>query len=182
MRPLTYLGSDYTTGDVTAIAWSWDGTDEVECMMQTKRDGSQKRMLLGFLKAYNQADMVTGHWISGFDLPVLQGALMELELPLLGDKLTCDTKRDLKKRKYISASQENLAGMLGLVEPKVGMSTWKWRKSNRLITEGLEFTRERVMGDVVQQLAMRRRMIELDMLNTPRVWRSGGTAVGKYIP
>jgi hypothetical protein len=181
-RPLSYLGSDYTTGDITAIAASWLDEEEVHVWVQTKDDRSRRRMLKGFKALYDQADMVTGHFIRGYDLPVINGALMEEQLALLGDKMTCDTKQDLKKRKYISASQENLAAMLGIDEPKVQMNTPKWRQANRLTVAGIELTKLRCVGDVVQHKAMRARMLELDMLGGPKVWRAGGLKDGEYVP
>lgn len=182
-RPLSYLGSDYTTGDITAIAWGWADSDEVFCEVQTKDDRSRARMLRAFVKAYDQADMVTGHFIRGYDLPVINGALMELGMEPLGDKLTCDTKNDLKKRKYISASQENLGAMLGLEAPKVHMNTDLWRQANRLTPEGIELSRERCIGDVIQHKQLRLRLLEMNMLSGPKVWRGGGDGtLPEYTP
>ncbi len=181
-RPLSYLGSDFTTGDITAIAWGWADEEQVYCEVQTKRDWSRSVMLRAFLEAYNEADMVTGHFIRGYDLPVINGALMEIGLEPLSDKLSSDTKNDLKKRKYISASQENLGAMLGLEAPKVQMNTPKWREANRLTTEGIAITQERVIGDVVQHKQLRLKLIELGWLGTPKVWRSSGTPGGAYTP
>jgi len=181
-RPISYLGSDYTTGDITAIAAGWVGEEEVWVGVQTKDDRSRARMLKAFVKLYDQADMVCGHFIRGYDLPVVNGALMELGLAPLSDKMTCDTKNDLKKRKYISASQENLSAMLGLVEPKIHMNTPLWRQANRLTVAGIELTKLRCVGDVVQNKALRAKLLELDWLAGPRVWRSGGVKDAGYAP
>lgn len=181
-RPISYLGSDYTTGDITAIAWSWVGDDEVSCEVQTKDDRSRRRMLRRFVDAYDAADMVTGHFIRGYDLPVINGALMELGLPPLGDKMTCDTKLDLLKRKYISASQENLGAMLGLEAPKVQMNTPLWREANRLTRAGIDLTRIRVVGDVVQHKELREKLLDLGWLSSPKVWRSAGSKTSRYTP
>lgn len=181
-RPLSYLGQDFTTGDITAIAWSWADEQDVHCRLQTKDDRTRARMMKAFVKAYDAADMVTGHFIRGYDLPVINGALMELGMRPLSDKLTCDTKGDLKKRKYISASQENLGAMLGLEAPKVTMNTPLWREANRLTPRGIELTRERCVGDVIQHKQLRLRMLELGMLTGPKVWRGGGTSVPEYVP
>jgi hypothetical protein len=181
-RPISYLGSDFTTGDITAIAAGWVDEEEVWVGVQTKDDRSRVRMLKAFVKLYDSADMVCGHFIRGYDLPVINGALMELGLAPLGDKMTCDTKNDLKKRKYISASQENLAAMLGLAEPKVHMNTPLWRQANRLTVAGIELTKLRCVGDVVQNKALRAKLLELDWLTGPKVWRSGGHADRGYTP
>jgi hypothetical protein len=181
-RPLSYLGQDYTTGDVTAIAWGWADEEKVYCEVQTKRAGSLERMLRSFRDVYEEADMVTGHFIRGYDLPVLNGALMECGIPHLGPKLTCDTKNDLLKRKYISVSQENLAAMLGIAEPKVQMNTPLWREANRLTPGGVDLSRMRCAGDVVQHKALRLELLRRDWLAGPTVWRPGGGPDGDYAP
>ena len=181
-RPLSYLGQDFTTGDVTAIAWGWADREKVYCGLQTKRESSLEKMLLDFREAYEEADMVTGHFIRGYDLPVLNGALMELDIPHLGPKLSCDTKNDLLKRKYLSVSQENLAEMLGLPEPKIHMNTPRWRRANRLTPEGVALSRIRCVGDVVQHKAMRLELVRRDWLAGPTVWRPGGGPDGDYAP
>jgi hypothetical protein len=128
-------------------------------------------MLDDFYRVYCEADLVTGHYIRMHDLPMLNAAYMEWGLPGLSEKLTCDTKLDLVKRKDLSASQENLASMLGLSERKAHMSNTMWREANRMTPEGLKLTAERVMNDVVQHMAMRKRMLEREMLGPPRMWR-----------
>jgi DNA polymerase elongation subunit (family B) len=170
-RPLSYLGSDWTTADITAIAASFVDEDEVFCFVQTKARSSQRSMLKRFLELYNEADGVTGHNLKRHDLPHVNGALMELGLPTLGAKLVCDTYTDLKKKSGISGSQENLAAMLGLVTPKIGMNTTKWRLANRLVPEGIQATKERVIGDVVQHKALRAALLERDLLRPPKAWR-----------
>jgi hypothetical protein len=171
-RPLAYLGSDYTTGEITAIAWSWVGEDDVHIrvLRPVAIEASTLKMLNDFVAAYNEADIVTGHYIRGHDLPVINGALLEYGLPPLGEKLTSDTKNDLLKRKYISASQEALAAMFELPEPKHHMSQGEWRKANRLTTEGIEATKKRVVDDVLQHKSLRAKLIEKEVLGPPRLW------------
>jgi hypothetical protein len=179
-RPLTYLGSDFTTGDVTAISWAWtDSLDDVTVYLLGETD--LPIILDAFVAAYDAADVVTGHYIRGHDLPMLNGALMELQRPLLSDKLTQDTKLDLVKSKGISLSQESLGGMLGLEQPKVQMNQTKWRAANRLTPKGLAYVRERVVGDVRQHMAIRARLRELGYLNPPRIWRST-SEIPEYTP
>ena len=168
-RPLSYLGQDFTTADITAIAWSLDG--ELKCYVQTKDPRSQHRMLAAFRKAWDRADGATGHNLRRHDLPIINGALMELDLEPLTPRLTCDTYGDFKKRSGISRSQENLSDMLGIESPKVGMNTPKWREANRLTPQGIELTRKRVIGDVVQHMALREELLRRDLLHQPRMWR-----------
>lgn len=183
VRPLSYLGSDYTTGEVTAIAAAWARNGKaygMTCWLLGNDD--PRNMAEGFRYMYDQADIVTGHFIRGFDLPVLNGFMLDLGLPPLSDKLTHDTKNDLRKRKYVSSSQENLAAALGIRAPKIQMNQIKWREANRLTPEGLRLTERRVVGDVRQHVQLRHKLVELDWLDKPRLWRSAGHLAGQYTP
>lgn len=168
-RPLSYLGSDFTTADITAIAWSWVGSARVEVAALGEVDGEQ--MLLSFREAYLLADVVTGHYIRRHDLPIINGALMEHGLPGLSPKLVSDTKTDLRRRSGISASQESLADMLGVRAPKYHMSQARWRDANRLTESGIRETKKRVTMDVRQHKQLRARLVEQGLLKPPSVWR-----------
>jgi hypothetical protein len=170
-RPLSYLGQDYTTAEITAIACCWHGRPERMRCWLLGRD-TPIGMLEGFREYYDQADMVTGHYIRMHDLPIINGAMIEHGLPPLMEKLTCDTKLDLvKKGQSFSASQENLAAMFGITAPKVHMNTPMWREANRLTPEGLRLTKERVTGDVLQHMALREVLVERGLLGDPKVWK-----------
>lgn len=173
-RPLSYLGMDFTTSDITAIAWSWVGEKRVHCAALADESDSymtQDEMLHRFLDAYEAADVVTGHYIRKHDLPIINGALLEHDIVQLSPKLTCDTKMDLVKRSGISASQESLAEMYGIPAGKYHMSQTKWREANRLTPEGIALTRKRVIDDVIQHKALRERLLEAGALHPPKVWR-----------
>jgi len=179
-RPLSWISADYVSKEITAIAWKFVGEDgPVECVLLGET--APVDMLLRFCRAYERADMVTGHYIRGFDLPLINGALMEYHLPPLSDKLSQDTKTDLIPRGGISASQENLGAMLKLQHPKVKMDQSKWRSANRLEREGLKLTRARVTGDVLQHIEMRQELLDLGYLAAPKVWRSTSD-IPQYVP
>jgi len=168
-RPLAYLGQDYTTGEVTAIAAAWvDKPDKVHTWLLGEVD--QATMLQGFRALYDDADMVTAHNLRKHDLPLLNGALLEANLPTLTPKLTEDTYRDLVKRAKLSVSQASLAGILGLEADKYDMSQPKWREANRLTKAGLVETRKRVTGDVRQHIELRAALHGRGLLKPPRVW------------
>jgi hypothetical protein len=139
-------------------------------------------MLWAFRQAYDAADIVTGHYIRGFDLPLLNGAALELGLEPLGPTLAQDTKGDLVRFSGLSKSQENLGAMLGLRHPKVGMDQASWRAANRLTPEGIERTRKRVVGDVRQHVEMRAALLDRGMLGPPRPWSPGAGTVKPYTP
>lgn len=178
-RPLSYLGSDWTTDEITAIAWSWIGSGAVECWLLNvegrfegpRGESLDAPMLLNAIAGVIEgADMVTGHFIRRHDLPVINGALLEYGQKPLDKVLTQDTKMDLVALKGMSKSQENLGEAFGLTNPKVHMSQIQWREANRLTPEGLRLTRERVVGDVLQHIEMRAAMLKQGLLKAPQVW------------
>jgi hypothetical protein len=180
-RPLHWISGDYVSKEITAIAWAWtDQPDNVTCFLLGQTD--PVTMLQAFCEAYRQADMVTGHFIRGYDLPMVNGSLTEYQLPSLPDKLSQDTKLDLVRRQGLSGSQENIGVMLGLEREKVKMDQRSWRDANRLTPEGLEKTRKRVVGDVQQHIEMRARLLRLGYLAPPVVWRGGAAPVEQYTP
>ena len=180
-RPLHWISGDYVSKEITAIAWAWtDHPEDVTCVLLGEMPPED--MLLQFCMAYDRADLVTGHYIRGYDLPMINGALTEYQLPTLSEKMTHDTKIDLVIRQGLSGSQENLGAMLGLVNPKVKMDQAKWRDANRLTPEGVQLTRERVIGDVRQHIEMRKRLLELGYLAPPKVWEPGNAPVEVYQP
>ena len=178
-RPLTYLGSDFTTAEVTAIAWAWvDKPEDVTVYLLGETDLPE--ILQAFVAVWNQADLVTGHFLRGHDIPMINGALVEFGMPMLCDRMTSDTKLDFGRTKGISLSQESLAAMRNLEKPKVQMNQAKWREANRLTPEGLAWVRERASGDVQQHIELRRELAQY--LGPPRLWRSGSAPVETYTP
>lgn len=181
-RPLHWISGDFVSKEITAIAWAWGhAPDAVTCYLLGETDPVV--MLRAFLEAYAAADLVTGHYIRGYDLPMINGALTEYQLPTLTRKLTHDTKLDFVRRAGLSTSQENLGSMLRLHRPKIGMNQASWRDANRLTPDGLAKVRGRVTGDVQQHIEMRSRLIALGYLGPPKWWEPGATPVeAPYTP
>jgi DNA polymerase elongation subunit (family B) len=184
-RPIAWYGGDWVTKQPTAIAWKFIGErGKVEVAVigesfDTRKTIDEERaMLEAFVDAYDAADIVTGHFIRGFDLPLLNGSLMRLGMPLLGPKMAQDTKSDLVRGQGISKSQENLGAMFELAHPKVGMNTSKWAAGNMLLPHGIAETKKRVVGDVRQHVELRAKMIERGVLGPARVWSRGGGEMG----
>jgi hypothetical protein len=181
-RPLNYVGDDFTFSEITAIAWKFIGEPgPIDCLCLgevaypdlagNKRLITGQTMLLGFVAAYVQADLVTGHNVIKHDLRILNGALLEEGLSPLPPKMVCDTYLHLKRKGGVSGSQQELSLMLGVRSPKVGMSQTDWREANRLTPGGIEKTRRRVVGDVKQHIALRRELLKRDWLKPPSMWR-----------
>lgn len=184
-RPQSYWVWDRPTAEVTSIGWSFGGPVvsmllgppcfhpgcEQRCQHFPDNVRTKREILEAFVEAYNRAEMVTGHYIRMHDLPIINGALIEQGMPILGEKLTHDTKLDLVKFKDIPASQEYLLDMLAVADRKVKMTQHDWREANRLTIEGLAKTNKRVRSDVRQHIKMRAALIEAGLLKPPSLWR-----------
>jgi hypothetical protein len=185
-QPGAWFGGDFVTKRVLAIACAWvvDGeATEVECRTRYGGKGTTLKMLKWFLTKYNEADVVTGHFIRGYDLPGLQGALIRYQLPLLGQKMTQDTKLDMVKATGISKSQENLGALYELEHPKVIMNVPLWEEAGDLTREGLERVKERCAGDVLQHVELREKMLACGSLGDGKVWTpKGNGSTSKYAP
>ena len=167
-RPPSYLGADFTTREITAIACSWADDRKIHAWLLGEVDMGE--MLDAFRVFYDQADVVSGHYIKRYDLPNINGALLEARRPPLGRKFASDTKDHLRRRQGISVSQESLAGMLDLAEQKHHMTQAAWRQANRLTPDGLAQTRKRVIDDVRQHKQLRRALLEAGWLKPAQVW------------
>lgn len=165
-RPLSYLGSDFTTAEITAIAWSFGLDEPVRCVMLGKHD--PRYMLEAFRQAYDEADCVTGHYIRKHDLPHINGAMVEYGMPALSPKMTCDTKLDLIKFTGVSKSQESLGDIAGTEQPKFHMTQAMWREANRL--RSLDGVKERVTSDVRQHQELRLYLARNGYLKSWRLW------------
>lgn len=187
-RPLAWYGGDFVTKQPTVIAWKWAGSRGKptvkaigESGLSAKVVDEEAAMVNAFLEVYEQADVVTGHFIRGFDLPLINGSLINIGLPPLGDKLTIDTKNDFVKRHGMSMSQENLGAVFEMKHPKVPSNNLLWERANMLLPDGIAWSKGRCVGDVVQHIELRQSMLDLNVLCPPQVWSSqakGGS--GKY--
>jgi hypothetical protein len=177
-RPLSYWVPDMPTAEITSIAACF--TDDPESLQvwllrpaitDADHEAQMRAMVTGFRAMYDRADMVTGHYITRHDLPIINAACVEWGVPLLEPKLTEDTKVHLLRFSDIPKTQESLSDLMGIFEKKVHMKQSMWRQANRLTVEGLAATESRVRGDVVQHMKLRVALREAGLLRAPRVWR-----------
>lgn len=152
-----------------SIACSWIGSGEVQSILL---NDSQRipQMMEWFLEFYNEADIVVGHYVRKFDLPILNTACIEWGMDPLSAKKAHDTKLDLIDFEGISKSQENLGEMLRLAEQKYHMNDARWRRSARITPGGQKRARKRAESDVIQNISMHAQMKRRGLLRPPRVW------------
>jgi hypothetical protein len=174
-RPLTFWVPDQPTTDITAISSAWaddiDGTIKTVTMGPRWTERSYKQMLKQFVERYNEASIVTGHYILRFDIPLFNSALIEMGMPVLEEKLVSDTKIHLAKYQFLPKTQEHVSGMMRTMNPKEHMTQEDWREANRLTPKGITETRRRVEGDVRQHYQMRAELISRGLLKAPSIWR-----------
>jgi hypothetical protein len=187
VRPLAWYGGDFVTKQPTVIAWKFIGekgpveiasigdSGQAEMVLEEEAD-----MISRFLEAYDQADLVTGHFIRGFDLPVISAASLRLGGEPIGKKLSSDTKLDLTKASGISKSMENLSAMFEAKNKKYTMDTAKWAAANMLLPEGIELSRTRCARDVKEHIELRAKLLEVGALRPPVEWSPEGAGVGGY--
>ena len=163
------------------ISMCWAGTDKVESwtlgplpvMSSDPEAQLEQRKLDGlswFAARYNEADVVTGHYIGKFDLPILNGALFRAGLPLLGPKTICDTKLHLRSFAAFSQSQENLGAMLACERAKHHMCDEDWRAAGNLYPAATANCVERCEDDVLQHNELRLGLVERGALKPMRTW------------
>jgi hypothetical protein len=155
---------------ITAIAWSWIGEDIMNVRALGHDLGDEYYMLTEFLRYYDQADIVTGHYIRKHDLPLLNDHALRLLGRPIGAKLTQDTQRDMTSVKSMGKSQDNLAVTFGLAEEKHHMTGADWRLANQLGRTGVDLARKRVINDVKQHKAIRRKLLDMGALGEPKLW------------
>jgi hypothetical protein len=184
-RPIAWYGGDWVTKQITIASSAWvdDPEGTMETYYLTKDSRSFPRMLTKIANRIASADVVSGHYIRGFDLPLLNGNLFLSDLPLLGPVLTQDTKGELPKMGGMSKSMENLGGSLHLDQPKVGMNTGRWFEANTLEVEGMAYARVRAEGDVLENIELRAELLRRGALGPPKLWHPGdGNMAGPYSP
>jgi hypothetical protein len=178
-RPLAYWYDGETTSEITAFGWKWVGEDAVKWMLRLRNDRflcedgrkmPPARAYARFLTDLSSAALVFGHNIRRHDLPMLQAGLDRLQMPKMRPVLTCDTLKDLPRSNGRARSLEALAYEYELGGEKVSMPVPAWEQANKLIPEGVERARDRVVGDVLLQERLRAKLLDLCVLKPPRMW------------
>lgn len=166
-----YADPQWVPHTVTAWAYAWvDGDVVVDALppayfydLAARRDFMQP-----LLVAIGQADVLTGHNIVRFDLPVVNAECLRLNLKPLAGKLVQDTIR-LPKSKGFKKGQDNLGHVFGVREEKLPLSWAEWAAA--YAEPDLATVKERCASDVRMHVALRAAMLERGVLGAPRPWR-----------
>jgi hypothetical protein len=175
--PGHWIGGDYVSKIITAVAFAWRHIpDQVSYM--THYQYSPSEMSVTLADELRAADIVTGHYIRGFDLTLVNGMLLRAGEGPLPKLTTVDTKLDLNKAHGRSLSQKNLASLVGVNLPKIDVTLTEWEGFNLREPGFEEAGVKRVTGDVKQHLELYDRLIDMGWVTTPSTWspESKGTA------
>lgn len=159
---------------ITCVAWSWVGDEKVEtrvCGPSGIFGRPQRRaaMLKPLLSAMREADMLTGHNLLRFDLPILNGECLRLGLEPLPAFRVQDTMR-LVKTKGFKKGQDNLARLL----KGPGKLALDWQAWQDAYDEpGWPTVRERCASDVRGHKVLREEMLTRGWLRPAVWWRPG---------
>jgi hypothetical protein len=181
-RPTAWFGGDFVGKSITAAAWLWlDNVDEVFSSAITMADINAESVVRPLVDAIEDADMVVGHFVRGFDLPVLSGDIERLGWEPLSPVLTHDTKLDRKQTMGISESLENLSARYELVNEKMSMHEPWWEQFNLWQTpESRRLVLARVEQDIRGTAELYQRMLEEGRMKSPKVWSPDQSKMPRY--
>lgn len=158
---------------ITCVAWSWVGSDRVEsciCGAEGLFGNPERRtaMLERLLDEIKQADILTGHNIDRFDLPVINAECMRLGLKPLRHVTTQDTMR-LVRAKGFKKGLDNLAQLQKTPGEKLSLSWQQWQEAYD--EPDWKTVRLRCEGDVLLHKQVRLHLLQGKLLRAPRIWR-----------
>lgn len=166
-----YADPQWVPSIVTAWAYSWVGDDDVVVRALPVADlhnlEARRVFLQPLLDAISEADVVTGHNIERFDLPLLNAETRYLSLPNLQPVLAQDTIR-FPKTKGFKKGLDNLGVLLDVPAEKLAMNHAEWQRA--YAEPGLEGIKARCASDVLMHKQIREAMRARGWLKTPRVW------------
>jgi hypothetical protein len=174
---------DKPTALITSVSYMavLGGKPDHDTLTTAVANMSSREAYLDFIEGIagvlQSADVLTGHNIDKFDLPLLQAQLIRLGRKGLPAMMTQDTMR-LPKRRDMSASQESLINYVGLrATCPIGMPIYKhhlsipeWEDAALGWDDGTTL-RERPSSDVHGHVHLREVLLEKGYLAAPRLWK-----------
>lgn len=166
-----FADPDWVPQKVTCVSWSWIGSDEVKSIT-TGKDGFFDKKIRGkrlapFFKELAKADIVTGHNLIRFDLPVLNAESILCGLGKLSPVDVQDTMK-LPKTKGLKKGLDNLGIMLSVEGKKQSMDWAEW--DNAYEVDGWPEVISRCESDVIMHKQIRQAMIDEGILGPIVRW------------
>lgn len=168
-RPGPWAGSDFTFRNMLSLASKVQGDAKSTHYVAP---GFTPDDLEAFIEPLLADDVIlVTHNGPRYDLPFLSGTRIKLCGKPLPSLTISDTYAHLPKRgQAFSASLSNLSQRFG-VSKKGNMSEYAWEQAYNGVPEYLELLRKYNIQDVNTTLALRRKLLKLDLLDSPTTWR-----------
>lgn len=157
---------------ITCVSWCYVGSDKVEsrvCHAEGLYYEPEKRadMIAELLWHIERADILTGHNIVRFDLPIINAECMRLDLPMPESQRIQDTIK-LPKSKGFKKGLDNLGYLYKIRNQKLPLSWQQWEEA--YAERGWDTIRRRCEVDVVGHKEIRLAQIDRGTLQTKN-WR-----------
>lgn len=165
-RPGPWAGSDFTFRHMLSIAGR-----ELGGKMKYLAPGFSADELEEFVYPLRMGAIALTHNGPKYDLPMVSGTLMRYGLKPLPRLMVTDTYAHFPKRgQAFSASLGNLAQRFEVGKRKGSMSEAEWDAAYNGDPEALVKLRRYNCNDVDTTIALRKRLLELNLLGPPRWW------------
>jgi hypothetical protein len=169
-----FADPDWVPQKITCVAWSWVGSDSVHSAICTPRGlfgepERRKEMLALLLGQIRQADMLTGHNIIRFDIPVINAECMRLGLEPIREALVQDTMK-LVRAKGFKKGQDTLGVLYGTPTEKMALNWQEWQDGYD--EADWKTIRQRAESDVLMHKQLRAKLLERGLLKPPTRWKA----------
>lgn len=156
---------------ITCVSWSWVDEEDVSVLISGPmgffKPELRKPMVQALVDQIKQADMVTGHNLLRFDLPVLNAECLRLGLDSLEPIRVQDTMR-IKKTKGFKKGQDNIGRLLKTLEQKMALDWQGWEEAYE--EDGWQTIKDRCVSDVQMHKQIRLEMIERGWIKKETRW------------
>lgn len=166
-----YADPNWVPHKITCAAWSWIGEDRIHSVITGKDGffdhGLRVKRLRPLLDAIAEADVLTGHNIIRYDLPVLNAEIMRSAGKPLDPIMAEDTIR-LPKTKGLKKGLDNLSHILGVPASKLPLNWAEWDEAYE--EKGWPEVIRRCESDVVLHKQERQAAIDAGWSKPARRW------------
>jgi DNA polymerase elongation subunit (family B) len=183
-----FADPDWVPQKITCAAWSWVGEDKVQSKVCGPlglfgKPELRAEMLKPLLAAIEEADLVIGHNIERFDLPLVNAECMRLDLPPIKKIAVWDTMRLLRSKGF-KKGQDNLGVLFKTENQKLPLNWQEWQDGYDEVGDNLDdllgpnndhlwYTiRQRAEIDVLQHKQIYSILKQRGYLKDWRYWKS----------
>lgn len=167
-----FADPEWVPQKITCVAWSWVGSDKVESRICTPlglfgQPELRAEMLQPLLDEIEKADILTGHNIGRFDLPVINAEAMRLGLEPIRSATIHDTMKFVYSKGF-KKGQDVLEVLFQTRGRKLSLNWQEWQDAYD--QDDWRTIRERCETDVTDHKQLREKLLESGYLKPPRRW------------